>query len=144
MLIKSQKDFFAGLLFIAIGLGFAWGATDYALLAALGAVIAFTALVIETADGEPVGRWAWRPLFFVTLANVLFGVLLGGAPWLGLPPMGLIAAVYALVLVASLASRESRLKESLALATVLALGCWGAFVVGLKLPFQVWPAFISG
>mgnify|MGYP003362593396 CR=1 FL=1 len=28
MLIKSQKDFFAGLLFIAIGLGFAWGATD--------------------------------------------------------------------------------------------------------------------
>ena len=162
MLIKSQKDFFAGLLFIAIGLGFAWGATDYelggtarmgpgyfpmalgALLAALGAVIAFKALVIETADGEPVGRWAWRPLFFVTLANVLFGVLLGGAPWLGLPPMGLIAAVYALVLVASLASRELRLKESLALATVLALGCWGAFVVGLKLPFQVWPAFISG
>ena len=84
MLIKSQKDFFAGLLFIAIGLGFAWGATDYelsdtarmgpgyfpmalgALLAALGAVIAFKALVIETADGEPVGRWAWRPLFFVT------------------------------------------------------------------------------
>ena len=79
MLIKSQKDFFAGLLFIAIGLGFAWGATDYelgstarmgpgyfpmalgALLAALGAVIAFKALVIETADGEPVGRWAWRP-----------------------------------------------------------------------------------
>ena len=71
-------------------------------------------------------------------------MLLGGAPWLGLPPIGLIAAVYALVLVTSLASRESRLKESLALATVLALGCWGAFVVGLKLPFQVWPAFISG
>ena len=31
VLIKSQKDFFAGLLFIAIGLGFAWGATDYEL-----------------------------------------------------------------------------------------------------------------
>ena len=85
MLIKSQKDFFAGLLFIAIGLGFAWGATDYelgstarmrpgyfpmalgALLAALETMIAFKALVIETADGEPIKHWAWRPLFFVTL-----------------------------------------------------------------------------
>ena len=99
MRIKNQKDFFGGLLFIAIGLAFAWGASAYeigraahmgpgyfplavgVLLAALGAVIVFKSLVIETADGEPVGRWPWRPLFFITLANALFGLLLGGAPW---------------------------------------------------------------
>ena len=137
MRIKNQKDFFGGLLFIAIGLAFAWGASAYeigraahmgpgyfplavgVLLAALGAVIVFKSLVIETADGEPVGRWPWRPLFFITLAN-------------------------ALVCVAAMASPESRPLETLALAALLALGCWAAFVKGLKLPWQVWPAFITG
>lgn len=162
MRIKNQKDFFGGLLFIAIGLAFAWGASAYeigraahmgpgyfplavgVLLAALGAVIVFKSLVIETADGEPVGRWPWRPLFFITLANALFGLLLGGAPWLGLPPMGLMVAVFTLVCVAAMASPESRPLETLALAALLALGCWAAFVKGLKLPWQVWPAFITG
>ena len=29
MTIKSQRDFWAGLLFIVVGVGFAWGATNY-------------------------------------------------------------------------------------------------------------------
>ena len=29
MKIKSEKDFWSGLMFIAIGVGFAWGATNY-------------------------------------------------------------------------------------------------------------------
>ena len=29
MAIKSQKDFFSGLLFMAVGIAFAWGATNY-------------------------------------------------------------------------------------------------------------------
>ena len=29
MRIKSQKDFFAGLLYMVIGIAFAWGATTY-------------------------------------------------------------------------------------------------------------------
>ena len=29
MRIKSQKDFFAGLLYAVVGIGFAWGATTY-------------------------------------------------------------------------------------------------------------------
>ena len=31
MLIKSQKDFFSGLMFAAVGGGFAWGATHYSI-----------------------------------------------------------------------------------------------------------------
>ena len=31
MNIKSQKDFFAGLMFMAVGVAFAWGATTYKL-----------------------------------------------------------------------------------------------------------------
>ena len=29
MKIKSQKDFWSGLMFVVIGIGFAWGATSY-------------------------------------------------------------------------------------------------------------------
>jgi len=36
------------------------------------------------------------------------------------------------------------MKLSLILATVLAIGSYLTFIVGLKLQFQVWPTFISG
>jgi hypothetical protein len=79
--IKSQKDFFAGLMFTVVGIAFAWGATNYTvgngarmgpgyfplmlgiLLAILGASSSSSALVVETEDGErsapgPGSRWA--------------------------------------------------------------------------------------
>ena len=86
MKIKSQKDFFSGLMFMGVGVAFAWGATNYnvgtgarmgpgyfplvlgILLAVIGTVIAFKATVIETVDATrsangPGSRWAssWPP-----------------------------------------------------------------------------------
>ncbi|RYF75662.1 MAG: tripartite tricarboxylate transporter TctB family protein [Comamonadaceae bacterium] len=162
MKIKSQKDFFAGLMFSLVGVAFAWGATTYnvgsgarmgpgyfplmlgILLAVLGMVVIFTSITIETVDGDPIGRIAWRPLGFIIGANLIFGVLLGGVVSWGLPAMGLIAAIYALVLIAGLAGDKYSLKSSLILATILAIGSYLAFVVALKLQFQVWPTFITG
>lgn len=162
MKIKSQKDFFAGLMFTAVGVAFGWGATAYnvgtgarmgpgyfplmlgVLLAILGVIVIFTSLTIETVDGEPVGKIAWRPLAFIIGANLIFGILLGGLPSIGLPAMGLIAAIYALVLIAGLAGEHYSFKSSLILATILAVGSYLAFVVALKLQFQVWPTFITG
>jgi hypothetical protein len=160
--IKSQKDFFAGLMFTIVGIAFAWGATTYSvgtgarmgpgyfplmlgiLLGVLGVIVIFTALTIETVDGEPVGKIAWRPLAFIIGSNLVFGILLGGLPSIGLPAMGLIAAIYALVLIAGLAGEHYSFKASLILATILAVGSYVAFVVLLKLQFQVWPTFITG
>jgi len=160
--IKSHKDFFSGLMFCACGVAFAWGATSYSigtgarmgpgyfplllgvLLAILGAVIAFKALVVETVDGEPIGALAWKPLSYIIGSNVLFGILLGGLPKLGIPAMGLIAAIYGLTLVASLAGDRFRLREVLILATALAIGSYLAFVKLLNLQFPVWPSFIVG
>lgn len=162
MKIKSQKDFFAGLMFMGVGIAFAWGATTYnigegarmgpgyfpltlgVLLAALGAFIIFESLVVETEDGEPVGSWAWKPLGFIIGANLLFGILLGGLPSIGLPAMGMVVAIYGLTFVSSLAGDEFSVKENLILATVLAIGSYLAFIVLLKLQFQVWPTFITG
>jgi hypothetical protein len=161
MKVKSQKDFYSGLMFMAVGIAFAWGATTYSigegarmgpgyfplmlglLLAALGAFILFESLVVETEDGEPIGKFAWRPLGFIIGANLLFGVLLGGLPSIGLPAMGMILAIYGLTFVSELAGDEFKLKEVFILATTLAIGSYLAFIVLLKLQFQVWPTFIG-
>jgi hypothetical protein len=126
--IKSQKDFFAGLMFLAVGVAFAWGATTYnigsgakmgpgyfplllgILLAIIGMVITFEALTVETQDGEKIGKWAFKPLFFILAANFTFGVLLGGVPSMGIPAMGLIVGIYALTFIASLAGNEFNAK----------------------------------
>ena len=162
MKIKSQKDFFAGLMFLAVGVGFAWGATTYnvgtgarmgpgyfplmlgILLAIIGAAIMFKATVVETMDGERIGSWAWKPIVFVIGANLLFGVLLAGLPSFGVPAMGLIVAIYGLTFVASLAGHEFHFKQVFVLATVLAAGSYIAFVWALNLQFPVWPSFIVG
>lgn len=162
MKIKSQKDFYAGIMFLTVGVAFAWGATTYnvgtgarmgpgyfplmlgILLAIIGAVITFTATVIETEDGEKIGKWAWKPLIFVLASNFIFGILLGGLPSLGIPAMGMILAIYGLTFVASLAGDTFKPKEVFVLATVLAAGSYVAFVWALKLEFPVWPSFIAG
>jgi hypothetical protein len=111
--IKSQKDFFSGLMFMCVGVAFAWGASSYnigngarmgpgyfplvlgVLLSVLGGVITFKALVVETVDGEKIGTIAWRPLFFIIAANLVFGASIGGLPSIGMRPLGLIFGIFA-------------------------------------------------
>ena len=161
MRIKSEKDFFSGLVFIAVGLAFAIGATNYKvgdaarmgpgyfplllgiLLSILGVVVAFLALTVEAEGDQKFGKMAWRPLFFIILANLTFGALLGGLPFIGFPAFGLIIAIYALVVIAALGSNEFKLKEVLILATILAIMSYFAFVYMLNLQFQVWPTFLT-
>jgi hypothetical protein len=161
-MIKSQKDFFSGLMFALVGGGFAWGATNYTVgtgarmgpgyfplllgiaLAVLGAFIMFYSLVEHTEDGDKVGKFAWKPICYVLGANIAFGILLGGLPSIGLPAMGLIMAIFALVIIASKAGETFVLKEVLILATILSVGSYLAFIVLLKLQMPVWPTFITG
>ncbi len=161
MKIKSQKDFFSGLMFMGVGVAFAWGASSYTigngarmgpgycplalgvLLAFLGGIITFKALVVETFDGGKVGAFAWRPLVFIIMANLVFGTMIGGLPKFGIPAMGLIVGIYALTFIASLAGDGFKLSEVFVLATILAVMSYLAFIVLLKLQFPVWPAFIS-
>jgi hypothetical protein len=161
MNLKSQKDFFSGLMFMCVGVAFAWGASGYTigtgarmgpgyfplvlgvLLALLGGLITFKALVVETVDGEKIGAFAWKPLFFIILANLVFGAAIGGLPVIGLKPLGLIVGIYLLTFIASNAGDEFRLKAVVVLATILAAMSYGAFILLLKLQFPVWPAFIT-
>ena len=162
MNIKSQKDFYTGLIYLGAGVAFAWGATSYnvghaarmgpgyfplllgILLATLGVAITFKSLAVGTEDGEKIGSWAWKPLFFIIAANLVFGVLMGGLSGIRLPAMGMMAAIYVLTFISSLAGEEFKFREVAILATVLAVMSYLAFIVLLKLQLQAWPTFIPG
>ena len=120
MKIKSQKDFWSGLMFIVVGVGFAWGATNYSfgssarpgpgyfpfglgmLMALLGGMVLFKALTIETEGGDPVGAFAWRPLGIILAAVVLFGVLL--------PRLGMIISLPLLIVIVQPGERRVHLE----------------------------------
>jgi len=154
---KNQKDFFSGLLFMVMGVCFAWAASKYTVgnaarmgpgyfplllggvLTVLGGFIVFKALVFETEDGGRMGAWAWRPVLCIVLANLVFGALLGGVPLLHLPPMGLVPSVFLATVLAAGAVGPLRWKEGLALALLLALASYLVCTVLLKMPLAVWP-----
>ena len=160
--IKSQKDFFAGLLFMALGIAFALGARTYnvgtgvrmgpgyfplmlgIVLAVLGAIEIVKALVVGKPDGDKIGKWVWRPVGFIVGANLAFGILLGGLPSIKLPAMGLIIAIFALTFISAKAGSEFKFREVLILSSILAVGSYLVFILMLKLQIQVWPTFISG
>jgi Tripartite tricarboxylate transporter TctB family len=149
--IKNQRDFWSGLLFIAVGVGFAVGATNYSMgssarpgpgyfplilsviMAILGAVVTFKAMTIETADGNPVGPFAWRPLIVIVGSIVFFG--------LALPRLGMLITVPLLIVLVSLASNEFRWKGVVGAAIVLTVGAWAIFIAGLKLTIPLYPWF---
>jgi hypothetical protein len=134
VIIKSQKDFFSGLMFMVVGMAFAVGAYNYGmgdgakmgpgyfprmlgvLLGLLGAFIMFKALTVATSDGEKLGKWAWGPMIFILGANLAFGASIGGLKFKGevvLPVLGMLIGIFALVAIASLADEKTRLKNVL-------------------------------
>ncbi len=153
MKIKSERDFWSGVMFLVVGIGFAWGATNYSfgssarpgpgyfpfglgiLMAILGALILFKSLTIESHDGDKIGPIAWKPMSVIVGSIVLFGFLL---PWLGM-----MIALPLLVVTVALAGDEFHLGEALFNAAVLTAGSWAVFIWGLNLVIPMWPSFIG-
>jgi drug/metabolite transporter (DMT)-like permease len=153
MKIKSERDFWSGLMFLVVGIAFAWGATAYnfgssakpgpgyfpfglgVILAILGALVLFKALTVETEGGDPVGSIAWKPLIVVLASVAMFGFLL--------PRLGLLVTLPLLVFVSSWASDEFSWKVALINAAVLTIMSWGIFVKGLGLTLPVWPTIVK-
>jgi len=146
MRIRSPKDFWSGLFFIAVAVGFIGLSRKYnmgnmhrmgpalfptlvgTLLAGLGLVMALRSFAI---DGPPVPRFHARPILISMIAIVLFGVALQNS--------GLVAAVTALVIVGAVASSESRVLETIGLTIALIMFSVAVFVWLLGLPIPLWP-----
>jgi hypothetical protein len=57
--------------------------------------------------------------------------------------IGLALAIILLVLVSAMGGHEFKVKEQVIAAIILAIGSVLVFVIGLKLPFPIWPDFLS-
>ena len=153
MHIKSQRDFWSGLMFVVVGIGFAVGATNYSMgtsarpgagyfplglsviMAILGAIVLFKSLTIETPGGDPIGSIAWKPLIILVASITMFGLLL--------ERLGMVITVPLLIIAASLAGDEFRWRGVITSAIVLTIGSWAVFVLGLKLTIPLWPRFLQ-
>jgi hypothetical protein len=144
--IRNAKDFIAGLLFAAIGLGAIVISSAYhagtaahmgpgyfprmlgICLTVLGIALALRALRLS---GEPFPIWKWRPTVVILGSVVLFGAIV--------IPAGLVLSTIILILLSSAASSEFRPKEAFISSVFLAAIVVGVFVFGLNLQLPIWP-----
>lgn len=152
MQLRNKQDFWSGVMFIVLGLAFAWKATSYSmgtaarmgpgyfphwlgiLMAILGAVVLLSS-IRKKAEEVSVDRFDFRILAIIIGAVLTFAFTLR--------PLGLIAALFLLVTISSLASHEHSWKVSILNALFLMLLCWLSFVKGLGLVFPIWPSFLG-
>ena len=156
MKIGHEKNFWGGMLFIALGLLFAVIAKGVPgllngytmgtparmgpgffpfylglILIALGIVVVFSGLRVHEGDPGKLERFHWKPILFVLGSVVAFGLLL--------KPIGMLLAGVLLVIGASLGSYEFKLKNTIILGIALSIFCALVFVTGLKLPIPLCP-----
>jgi len=149
--IKSPKDFWCGLLLLAITAIFAVGLIGLPigtafrmgpgyfpmvlmiLLAFLGAAILINGLRVE---GPPIGVIPLRPLFLIALPIVFFGLTLRG--------LGVVLSLTITVLATTFAARDWNPVVALSTTLALVAGCVAIFVYGLGLPLSLFGPWVGG
>ena len=144
--IRNPKDFYAGLIFIVVGVAALLIGRDYSLgtttrmgpgyfPALLGGLLTLLGLIISLrsllSDGPAVGHIGFRPLVLILASMLAFAGLL--------EPAGLVIATAALIAIGCLGSAESRARDVIVLSIALIAVALGLFVYGLGLPMKIWP-----
>jgi hypothetical protein len=148
--IKSPKDFWAGVLYMAFGLATVLIALNYSpgtagrmgpgyfprglgsLMILLGAFLSLRAMRI---NGSRISLGSPKPLLVVLGSVVLFGVTI--------PVFGMAVATVLLVIVSSAASSEFRWKEAVVASLAIAAFAVGVFAYGLGVQMPIWPTFLQ-
>jgi len=146
MQVRSPKDLWAGVLFMAIGAIALATARSYPMgtanqmgpgylptvlscgTIALGAIVAGRSFLVA---GEPLARIVWRPLLLILGAVTLFSLMIDRA--------GLVATTMATVLAGGLAAPGMSKLELVVLSVGLAMFCGALFVGALGQPMALWP-----
>jgi Tripartite tricarboxylate transporter TctB family len=152
MQLRNKQDFWSGVMFIILGLAFAWQATSYSMgtaarmgpgyfpfwlgiiMAALGGIVLLTSLSKKAAITE-IDKFDFRILAIICVSVLAFALLLR--------PLGLLLSIMILVLISSTAGHDHDWKTTIINAVCLTVLCWASFVKGLKLVFPIWPAFLG-
>jgi len=151
MEIKSPKDFWSGVMFVAFGGGMAAIAvSNYQMGSAvrmgpayfpavLGAILAILGLILLARSlalkGEKVPTFHFRPLLFILVACLAFAYTL--------KPLGLTGATLLLIFISAYGGHEFKWKEVAILYVVLIIFSVLVFVKGLTLPFPICPDVIE-
>jgi hypothetical protein len=139
----DKTDLLAGAVIVAIGGWFAVGALDYRMgtvvrmgpgfvpfgLGLIGVVLGLLIMLASLGRRGALPSFEWRAAVPVLTAIAVFALVL---PWVGLVP-----ATVASVLVSSFASPTSTVRETLAVATAVAILVWVGFVILLAMPIPV-------
>lgn len=142
---RTNKDLWAGLMYITTGAVGMWIAKDYPFGSALrmgpgyfptvlgGLMVAMGLYVLALGlrkDHEKIqGNWSIRALIILPIAMVVFGFLMEEA--------GFIPAMLALVPISALAGREFKWLEVGLLTIGLLIACTAGFIWGLGLPYPL-------
>jgi hypothetical protein len=147
--IKGPKDFWAGILFIALGIFALAVGSNYTLgtaarmgpgyfprilgilLIVLGGIITFNGLRVP---GDPVPPFKWRPTLVILGSVVLYGIIIQS--------LGVAISTVFLIVAASAASHEFRWKEALIAGVLLSTLAVFVFIKGLGLQLPIWPTFL--
>jgi hypothetical protein len=142
--LPDSKDFWSGVMLIAIGAAALYIGRDYPFGTALRMGAGFFPIVLGAMlvlfgvyfvarglwSGDRIeGNWSPRALVILPLAFVLFGVLMQHA--------GFVPALLLLVVGSAMAGTEFRLVEVLVLAVLLTAMCVALFIWALGLPYPL-------
>lgn len=146
--ITSQKDFNAGLMFIAFGLIFAIVAKGYPmgtavrmgpayfptilgwLLVFLGVIVFVQSFVVK---GDKPKKVDPRALLWILGSVLAFALLVGPID------AGLVPACVVIVIMSAYGGEEFRWRPAIISATLLTVASVGIFYYGLGLPFKLFP-----
>ena len=151
-LIRSPKEFWAGILYCGFGLAAVWFGREYpigtgarmgpgyfplalgCLLTLFGLVSLVRSLVLP---GEAITRIAWKPLILITLGTVVSGILL--------PYVGLAVSLGILILLSAMASEKFRFEwKALTGMVLLIAACVFVFVKALGVPMPLIGSLFGG
>ena len=152
-MIRNQKDFGAGILYIAFGAVGWYIARDYGMgqasrmgpgyfptvlsvmLMAFGAAAVIRSFIGK--EGEKVGKFNWKGVAYVCGATALFAFLL--------PTAGLVIALIALSLVSAAASHYFKFDwKAVGALVVLVVFCALVFAKGLGVPMPLLGTWFGG
>lgn len=145
---RSNKDFWAGLMFAGTGAVAMFVARTYpfgttlrmgpgyfpSLLGVILICFGLYIMVRGLRKGEMIkGHWSIRALIILPLSVVVFGVVMELA--------GFIPALAALIFISASSGREFKFKEVLLLTVFLTILSVSMFIWGLGLPYQLIKGF---
>jgi hypothetical protein len=143
-LARNPKDFWTGLIYVAVGVSAIFLSRDYGLGTAVKmgpayfpTLLSGVLIVIGTLSlvrsclrpGTPIGRFAGKGLALVIASTVLFGVIVRGA--------GMAVALPLMILISAYASSRFKWRSALALAAGVTLFSILIFHVGLGVPLPI-------